>query len=153
MTTILFPYQISLGEAEKILARLSGGEKISIEERLEIIREILTFSPRDWSTDNELWILYQIVMNESGERNEDYICAGCGGTLIVTEEKENKRRIFNCAKCHNNKLLECIICHKPRSVWADNSDICAVCALKWVEGVLTLCKEDIKKIKDWKVRM
>lgn len=79
-----------------------------------------------------------------------YVCVGCGGNLIVIKE-ENGRKTFNCDRCRANECPECTICHKPRSVWADDGDICWLCAIKYLEGKLSLTPVQVAGIEKWRV--
>lgn len=67
MAHVIFTTEISGGKAFALLKRLAKGEQVSADERLDVIQSILAFSPRDWSTDEELWMLYQVAVNRAGE--------------------------------------------------------------------------------------
>lgn len=86
------------------------------------------------------------------ERDRNYVCAGCGGNLVVIAiREENGRKIYNCDSCHKNKCLECTMCHKPRSIWADDGDICGLCGLEYLRGNLSFTPAQIASIEKWRV--
>lgn len=64
---VIFTTEISCGKVHTLLKRIAKGEQVSVDERLDIIQSILAFSPRDWSTDEELWMLYQVALNKVGD--------------------------------------------------------------------------------------
>lgn len=87
----------------------------------------------------------------------------CGGKLIKIGEKDG-RVFYNCDTCKNNELLECTICRNPRSVWADDGEICGLCYLKWMEGtlfptdsrkegVVSFTDEQIAGILKWRIKI
>jgi hypothetical protein len=51
--------------AISLLDRIDKGEQITSKERLDVIQEIIALSPRDWSDDPELWMLYQLAMKKA----------------------------------------------------------------------------------------
>lgn len=84
------------------------------------------------------------------ERNLDYVCRVCSGNLIVVRE-ENGRKVYTCDTCHGGEIPECTICHKPRSIWADDGDICGLCAIEYLRGNLSLTPEQIAGIEKYRV--
>ncbi|MEK7603832.1 MAG: hypothetical protein AAB461_01795 [Patescibacteria group bacterium] len=66
---IVFTSEIAESKADRLLRRITNGERVTAEERLDIITDILAFSPRDWSTDAELWLLYRVALND-GSKDE-----------------------------------------------------------------------------------
>ncbi|TSC79057.1 MAG: hypothetical protein G01um101429_564 [Parcubacteria group bacterium Gr01-1014_29] len=64
---ILFTTEISDSKSLSLLKRIAKKEGVSTDERLDVIQSILAFSPRDWSTDEELWMLYQVALNKTGD--------------------------------------------------------------------------------------
>lgn len=64
---VIFTTEISDSKAFVLLKRIAKGERVSADERLDVIQSILAFSPRDWSTDEELWVLYQVALNKAGD--------------------------------------------------------------------------------------
>ena len=58
---------ISNVNAQALLERLKKGEAVRVEERFSVIRQILSFSSRDWSSDPELWLLYKVAMNDGSQ--------------------------------------------------------------------------------------
>ena len=91
------------------------------------------------------------------ERDPNFICAICEGDIVVKKTLANSRKIFGCAnincKNYNAEILECAICHMPRTIWADDGTICAACCLKWMDGKLLLTSEQIKGIRKWTVEV
>ena len=64
---VILTTEISSGKAFALLKNIAKGNHVFADERLDVIQDILAFSPRDWSTDEELWLLYQVVFNKAGE--------------------------------------------------------------------------------------
>lgn len=85
-----------------------------------------------------------------GGRDPNFVCAGCLGDIVVVGEKEG-RKDYDCKKCGNNRMRECTICHMPRSIWADNGDICSGCGLKAYSGQIFLSGEQWKGMKEWQI--
>jgi DNA-directed RNA polymerase subunit RPC12/RpoP len=90
----------------------------------------------------------QLCVQLPDKRDINYVCAGCGGNLVVIKE-ENGRKTYNCDRCHKNECLECTICHKPRVIWADDGTICGGCGLKFLAGKLTLTEEQKAGVEKW----
>lgn len=65
--SMIFTSEIAEGKADKLLRKIANGEQVTAEERLDVITDILAFSPRDWSTDSELWLLYRVALNDGSE--------------------------------------------------------------------------------------
>ena len=76
------------------------------------------------------------------------MCGACNGDLQVIDEK-NGRKIFNCNRCHNNRMLACIICNLPKSIWADDGQICGLCLLKATNGEIELSPKQIEAVNKW----
>lgn len=66
---IIFTSEISESKVTRLLKKIKDGKKVSAMERLNVVKDILAFSPRDWSDDEELWLLYRVVMNDGSERD------------------------------------------------------------------------------------
>jgi len=66
---VIFTTEISESKAARLLKKIKDGKKVSNTERLDVIKDILAFSPRDWSDDEELWLLYQVAMNDDSEKD------------------------------------------------------------------------------------
>lgn len=81
----------------------------------------------------------------------NFVCGGCGGVLVEVRRQLDGRRVFNCARCHENECLECTVCHYPRSIWADDGGVCGVCALEVIEKRRELTREQTEGIKKWTV--
>lgn len=84
--------------------------------------------------------------NDGGHFN----CWTCRKKLVVIGERKG-RKIYGCETktCPRRKLLECTTCHKPREIWADDGDICGLCALAYLEGRLSLTPEQIARIEKY----
>ncbi len=54
---------ISVEGGMKLLQKIEKGESVSDSQRLKVIQDILAFSPRDWSDDDDLWLLWQVALN------------------------------------------------------------------------------------------
>lgn len=67
-TGIALTSSISESKAQRLLKKIKEGKKVSAQERLDVITDILAFSPRDWSTDEELWLLYRVAFNDGTEK-------------------------------------------------------------------------------------
>lgn len=63
----IFTTAISESKAAHLLRDIKEGKPVSAKRRLDVIKDILAFSPRDWSTDEELWLLYRIAFNDGSE--------------------------------------------------------------------------------------
>ena len=63
----IFTSAISGNKVQVLLEKIKRGEQVSCEERLKVIQDILAFSPRDWSDDPELWLLYRAALNNTPE--------------------------------------------------------------------------------------
>lgn len=83
----------------------------------------------------------------------NFICRRCGEILVEVRKLENGRRVFNCGGCRDNECMECVICHNPRGIWADNGTICGGCALDGMEGRLVLSEEQKAAILKWRIRV
>lgn len=64
---MIFTSGIAESKANKLLRKIAIGEQVTAEERLNVITDILAFSPRDWSTDPELWLLYRVAFNDGSK--------------------------------------------------------------------------------------
>lgn len=84
-------------------------------------------------------------------RDPNFVCAGCSGNIILVK-KEKGRKVYNCDSCKKNELLECTVCHNPRSIWADDGNICAGCSSKFLKGEISLTDEQKEGIKKWIVK-
>lgn len=82
-------------------------------------------------------------------RDGHFVCAGCGGDIVVAGERE-ERKDFACNGC-GQKLRECTVCHFPRSTWGDDGSICAGCVLDSMEGKTKLTEEQWRGIAKWVV--
>ena len=80
------------------------------------------------------------------------ICGACCGDMKVVDER-NGRKVFNCEKCHKNEMLECTICHLPKSIWADDGSVCGLCAFQTLNGKIDLTPQQIKGINRWIVHI
>lgn len=69
--TAIFTTAISMSKSARLLKRIRDGKKVTAKERLDVIQDILAFSPRDWSTDEELWLLYRVAMNNGSEDEKE----------------------------------------------------------------------------------
>ena len=67
---ILLTTEIADSSVHSLLRRIEKGENVTASERLDVIQNILAFSPRDWSVDEELWALYQVALNEVGDNKK-----------------------------------------------------------------------------------
>lgn len=83
----------------------------------------------------------------------NFVCGGCGGIMVKVRRQPDGRKVFNCEKCHNNECLECTVCHYPRSIWADDGNVCGVCALDMMEGKRELTQAHMDDIKKWTVKV
>ena len=87
-------------------------------------------------------------------REGDFVCR-CGGDILHTRTLENGRKVFKCNNKNDDKnhqeLLECVICHLPKTIWADDGTICGGCGLGFFAGELTLTEEQREGIKKWEV--
>lgn len=86
------------------------------------------------------------------ERDPSFICSACNGDVVVIRE-ENGRKIYSCNNCRKGEIAECIICHKPRNIWADDGDICGICAMQYLTGKLSLTPEQVAGIMKWRARV
>ena len=78
----------------------------------------------------------------------------CGGDILDIRTLENGRKVFKCNKGNDEghqELLECVICHLPKTIWADYGTICGGCGLRFLAGELTLTEEQKAGIKKWTV--
>ena len=82
----------------------------------------------------------------------DFTCAGCGGRLApVGCTISDRRFIYNCDRCGNNLCYECTVCHKPRTIWADDGSVCGVCALETMIGRRSLSSAQAAGVRKWMV--
>lgn len=70
MAKIVFAHKGVQENGKKIIEKIRRGEKVTNEDRFNAIKNIFTCSSRDWSTDKELWLLYQIALNDGSEDEE-----------------------------------------------------------------------------------
>jgi len=92
-------------------------------------------------------------MELTDERDPNFVCM-CGGNLVHIRTEGNGRRVFKCDKGNDTihqELSECVICHLPKSIWADDGTICANCGLDFLSGNLKLTNEQKADIEKWKV--
>ena len=86
-------------------------------------------------------------------RNPYFVCK-CGGDIVHIKTLDSGRRIFQCS-CDNpgcnEEKPECIICHLPKTIWADDGDICAGCGLKFLNKEITLTDGQIAGMAKWMV--
>lgn len=83
----------------------------------------------------------------------NFICM-CGGTILHVRTLENGRKVFKCNRGTDwihQELFECVICHMPRIIWADDGTICGCCGIKFLSGELMLTDEQKKSIEKWKI--
>lgn len=85
--------------------------------------------------------------------NNNFICAGCGGELLHTDTQDSGRKVYSCNRCQNSKMLECVICDNPRSVWGDDGTICGVCTFEMLNGKRIFTPEQKEKIQKWTVEV
>lgn len=83
--------------------------------------------------------------------DRNFICGGCGGIIVQVGKRPDGRRVFNCSQCHANEMLECTNCHFPRSIWADDGELCGVCVLDAMAGKRELTKKHLEGIKKWTI--
>lgn len=92
-------------------------------------------------------------MAELRTRDPKFICI-CGDTIVHTRTQKDGRRVFKCDKGTDEfhaKLLECTVCHFPRSIWADDGNICGNCCVAAMEGKIQLTPEQVEGINKWRV--
>ena len=59
--------------------------------------------------------------------DENFICGYCGGTLVpIGEQGDNK--VYQCSNCKVGTQFECPICHNPRTIWAEDKEVCSFCS-------------------------
>lgn len=58
--------EFTQGRAYQLLQQIAQGQAFTTEERLRAAGDVLACSTRDWSTDPEAWLLYQVVLNKPG---------------------------------------------------------------------------------------
>jgi len=85
------------------------------------------------------------------EESDYFKCFRCGEMFSLTGETKGGRRIYKCEKCNRDKIVECIICHRPKTIWADDGDICIQCFLDWREDKVNLNEEQLAGILKWAV--
>lgn len=85
------------------------------------------------------------------KRDPNYICGICYGDLVKIDKLENSQRVYACNSCGspNTSILECTVCHLPKTIWADSGTICADCFFKWQSGKIKLSRLQIEGIKEW----
>lgn len=80
----------------------------------------------------------------------DYFkCFRCGNMFSRVGETKDGRKIYKCEKCDGDKIIECAICHRPKTIWADDGDICVQCFFDWRENKITLSEEQLMGILKW----
>lgn len=90
-------------------------------------------------------------------KDKNFICR-CGGDILLVKTLENGRKVFACSEYLNGKdrdhqkLFECVICHLPKTIWADDGTICDGCGLKFLEGELALIEEQKAGIRKWMIK-
>jgi hypothetical protein len=88
------------------------------------------------------------------ERDPNYVCFVCGGDIVPIGVTEKGRTTFRCENgCQKSLLIECTICHNPRSAWADDGDICTGCAIRSMFGEVNFTPEQQTGINKWKVEI
>ncbi len=83
------------------------------------------------------------------KRDPNFVCRVCFGDIVLVRE-ENGRKVYQCSTCQaGGDIYECIICHKPRTIWADDGNVCGLCFFDWQEGKIQLTEEQITSIRKW----
>lgn len=84
------------------------------------------------------------------EESDYFRCFKCGNIFSqVGKIKDGK--IYKREKCDGNKIIECTICHRPKTMWADDGKICINCFFDWRENKITLGEEQLAGILKWAV--
>jgi len=83
----------------------------------------------------------------------NFICRRCNGILVEVRKDSAMRSVFNCQSCNQNELTECTVCHMPRSIWADDGDVCGLCALDMIEGRREPTRDQLKGMAKWMVKL
>lgn len=85
-------------------------------------------------------------------RDGNFVCF-CGGDIAHVRTLENGRRVFKCGNgdIPHEELMECIVCHLPKTIWADDGTICGGCGMKFLTGELVLTEDQIKGMEKWKI--
>lgn len=82
-------------------------------------------------------------------------CSTCKSAtnLISGGTNDDGRTFFVCEKCNglSGKILGCVLCGEPRTIWADDGKICGVCGMEFLIGKRTLTKEQKAELAKWAV--
>ncbi len=92
-------------------------------------------------------------MQSSDGRDRKFVCV-CGGDILHIRSLENGRKIYKCNKGNDERhteLLACVVCSLPKTVWADDGDVCASCGLMFLNKEITLTPEQIAGMEKWMV--
>jgi len=84
-------------------------------------------------------------------RDGNFVCRRCDGNLVEVKRIDGGRVVYNCDRCHDNECQECTVCHFPRAIWADDGDICGLCAMRCMHGEIRLTEKQAAGIKKWMV--
>lgn len=84
-------------------------------------------------------------------KERDYFRCFCGGTLSQVGKTRKGRKLYKCGKCDGGKIVECAICQRPKTMWADDGSICTQCFLDWTKKKIYLSEEEIAGIMKWAV--
>ncbi len=90
----------------------------------------------------------------SDDGRDLYFVCKCGGDIVHTKTLDSGRKVYQCS-CNNpicnGEMLACVICHLPKTIWADDGDICAGCGLRFLNREITLTPEHIAGMERWMI--
>lgn len=75
-------------------------------------------------------------------------CRACSELIVPISKNPTGLAHFKC-KC--TEWDECAVCHRPRTIWADDGTVCGMCALDGASGKKKLTKEQIDGVSKWTV--
>ncbi len=83
----------------------------------------------------------------------NFMCGGCGAKLVETGQTPEGRTLYDCSRCHKNKMMACVLCGFPRATWADDGKVCGSCFLAFMSGDIELSETQEIACRKWSVTL
>lgn len=85
-------------------------------------------------------------------KESDYFrCFRHGEMLSQVGKTKKGRKLYKCGECDGGKIVECAVCQRPKTMWADDGSVCTQCFLDWTKNKIYLSEKEIAGILKWRV--